>query len=199
MTYFLGLLTWNWPSTKEFNFFGVFTELVPRPNQSKRCYIRLCVCVWVLFAPPSHHSERELKGDFWSKRVLLKLLFQETLQFLEVQGTFFWVLIFQFSFYGISGILTLCVPSTVLLVGLGSDDDADLSCPSWIADTLYTTGHFAHCKLVTGWFHVKTRRKKVNIKKYFFVGRNMKEYRVIIWFLPFLALKLSFGPLWEFF
>ena len=30
-----------------------------------------------------------------------------------------------------------------------------------------------------GGFHVKTRRKKVNVKKYYFYEKNMKEYGVI--------------------
>ena len=44
-----------------------------------------------------------------------------------------------------------------------------------------------------GWFHVKTRRKKVIVKKIIFLWKTIKDYRVIRWFLLFLASFFVFG------
>ena len=45
----------------------------------------------------------------------------------------------------------------------------------------------------------QNKEKKGQRQKITFILRNMKEYRVIVWFLPFLALIWFLGPFWNFF
>ena len=45
----------------------------------------------------------------------------------------------------------------------------------------------------------KTREKKGQRQKITFLQKNMKEYRVLIWFLLFLALIWFWGTFWIFY
>ena len=50
-----------------------FTELAPRPIQSISCHFCVSVC-WVVCLSPPCNFLTEWNGDFWLKRVFLKLL-----------------------------------------------------------------------------------------------------------------------------